>query len=352
MAWSEICAMPVKDLALPDAWLFLWIPRAHAFALHVIEIEAVAVETGELVKARVAMPLAYAVSKAWGFDDYSTAFVWTKTDEDHPDEGGGAILVRDQDELLLMFKRGNGLPKPEKKFGSNHRERSRPLGHSTKPQFYRDMIASMAGEGVPCLELFARFDPDRPAPLGWDLWGNQSDEKIDGVRNEAADMESAAVSAAPAIGVDTAQISAGAANEKCLFESVFLEPFETTPGSTERDPLDIPEFLLRKRPQLDLGLVVSPKVDVVDNHVQTRLPVNAMELEEAVGLRAIHAGDHPGDIARHLVGMGWAGCTTKALFLTDEGRAALAAFVDMPASQSAKQPAFDGLSSCETEILT
>src|SRR5262249_36591750 len=146
----------------------------HLLAWHEAEVEATSVETGEVVKVRCPMPLASAVALAWGFESYSTAFVWTKTDEDHPDEGGGAILVRDQDELLLMFKRGNGLPKPEKKFGSNHRERSRPLRHSTKPQHYRTMIAAMAGDGVPCLELFARFDPDRPAPAGWDLWGNES----------------------------------------------------------------------------------------------------------------------------------------------------------------------------------
>lgn len=176
MTWSEICALPVKDIVLPDAWLFLWIPRAHAFALHEIETDVVSVETGEVIRAKVKMPLAWAVAQSWGFDAYSTAFVWTKTDEDHPDEAGGAVLVRDQDELLLMFKRGRGQPKPDngEKFGSNHRERSRPLGHSTKPQHYRRMIATMAGRGVPVLEMFARFDPENPAPAGWDLWGNQA----------------------------------------------------------------------------------------------------------------------------------------------------------------------------------
>ncbi|WLB43040.1 hypothetical protein QIH93_21060 [Bradyrhizobium ottawaense] len=174
MAWREICALPVAERVLPDAWLFLWIPRAHAFALHEVETEVEVVETGEIVRAKVMMPLGWAVAQAWGFDAYSTAFVWTKTDEEHPDVGGGAILVRDQDELLLLFKRGNGLPKPEKKFGSNHRERSRPLGHSTKPQHYRRMIAEMAGANVPALEMFARFDPENPAPAGWDLWGNQA----------------------------------------------------------------------------------------------------------------------------------------------------------------------------------
>ena len=181
MTWSEICAMPVADLALPDAWLFLWIPRAHAFALHKVQVPFPAGvlygPDGEPVTGiEIEMPLAWAVAKAWGFDSYSTAFVWTKTDEDHPDEAGGAVLVRDQDELLLMFKRGNGLPKPDngEKFGSNHRERSKPLGHSAKPQHYRRMIATMAGRGVQVLEMFARFDPDNPPPVGWDLWGNQA----------------------------------------------------------------------------------------------------------------------------------------------------------------------------------
>jgi hypothetical protein len=121
MSWAEICSLQVKHRVLPDAWLFLWIPRAHAFALHAVETEAVAVETGEVVRVKVDMPLAYAVAKSWGFEAYSTAFVWTKTDEDHPDEAGGAVLVRDQDELLLLFKRGRGLPKPAggEKFGSN-----------------------------------------------------------------------------------------------------------------------------------------------------------------------------------------------------------------------------------------
>jgi N6-adenosine-specific RNA methylase IME4 len=180
MTWSDICALPVRDLLLPDAWLFLWIPRAHLLALHEIETEVV-LSTGECVPAKVEMPLAWAVAKSFGVDAYSTCFVWTKNDEDHPDEAGGSILVRDQDELLLMFKRGRGLPKPAsgEKFGSNHRERSRLLGHSTKPQHYRRMIASMAGAGVPVLEMFARFDADNPLPPGWEAWGNQAEAPIE-----------------------------------------------------------------------------------------------------------------------------------------------------------------------------
>ena len=392
MAWADICAMGVKDLVLPDAWLFLWIPRAHAFAWHEAEFEATNVQTGEVAKVRGPMPLASAVALSWGFGDYSTAFVWTKTDEQHPDEGGGAIIVRDQDELLLMFKRGNGLPKPDKKFGSNHRERSRPLGHSTKPQFYRDMIATMAGDGIPCLELFARFDPDRPAPAAWDLWGNQAaasdsssaeapaqsvalsqapdpveiviekadtlDGKIaqtvvvDGVEFvrivddvDGADVEqnselvdlamvddeavenfpSQGCSAASTLSAVSAIVEMPSEYEALKALSDFCHPrrdeicdavgdhyaelgFCCVQGGTgkwilrdagrarlaeleaerpkaeplpiaERDPLDLPDFLLRKRPQLELGLVVPPKVDVIDDHVQTRLPVDALELD-------------------------------------------------------------------------
>jgi N6-adenosine-specific RNA methylase IME4 len=179
MTWDEICAMPVKQRLLPDAWLFLWVPRAHMFALHLVTVEAMDVRTGEMIEVKVEMPLAWAVAKAWGFEAFSTAFVWTKTDDDHPLDQGGGVLVYDQDEVLLMFKRGRGLPKPatNEKYKSNHRSRKRE--HSRKPEYYREMICSMTG-GVPVLELFARvgeqFDP---LPPDWLAWGNQAAPDLD-----------------------------------------------------------------------------------------------------------------------------------------------------------------------------
>ncbi|MBN8972940.1 MAG: hypothetical protein J0H51_13095 [Rhizobiales bacterium] len=188
MSWSDICALPIKDAVLPDAWLFLWIPRAHLFALHAIEVEA-QTRDGEIIPVLVDMPLAYAVAKSWGFEAYSTAFIWTKTDEEHPADQGGGVIVFDQDEVLLLFKRGRGLPKPatDEKFGSNHRERSKPLGHSRKPEHYRNMIATMSG-GVPVLELFARVDAEHPLPEGWEAFGNQAGG--DGVSTASTDSES------------------------------------------------------------------------------------------------------------------------------------------------------------------
>ncbi|SDC38569.1 MT-A70 [Bradyrhizobium brasilense] len=183
MTWDQIIAWArsMRDRLLDDAWGFMWVPRAHAFALHSTPYE-VTIGDGTVHEVAIKTPLAWAVASAMGFDAFSTCFVWTKTDEEQPDDVGTGILVRDQDELLLMFKKGRGLPKPRSTeiFGSNHRERSKPLGHSRKPQHYREMIAKITG-GVAVLECFARHDGRYPLPANWDSWGNEaSDRSLDG----------------------------------------------------------------------------------------------------------------------------------------------------------------------------
>jgi hypothetical protein len=182
MSWPEILDYLRQVAAprlLPDAWAFMWIPRAHLLAPVAADLEVMVKATGEMVQARLDLPLAYACQLALGADAYSTCFVWTKTDEEFPDDSGSGLIAWDQDELLLLFKRGQGLPKPSgaEKFGSNHRER--PREHSRKPDFYRHMIATMVGcdaEGapLPVLELFARVDAEHPLPPGWLAAGNQA----------------------------------------------------------------------------------------------------------------------------------------------------------------------------------
>lgn len=181
MTWPQILdyLRQAAPRLLPDAWAFMWIPRPHLLALVEIEREVMIKATGELTPALLDLPLAYACQLALRMDSYSTCFVWTKTDADHPDVSGSGLIAFDQDELLLLFKRGQGLPKPagSEKFGSNHRER--PREHSRKPDHYRHMIATMLGcdaEGrpLPVLELFARVDAEHPLPLGWLAAGNQA----------------------------------------------------------------------------------------------------------------------------------------------------------------------------------
>ncbi|UGA46704.1 hypothetical protein HU230_0011950 [Bradyrhizobium quebecense] len=420
MPWSEICDLPVKDMVLPDAWLFLWIPRAHLLAWHEAEIEATDLRTGEVIKVRAQMPLASAVALSWGFDSYSTAFVWTKNDDEHPTEAGGAVLVRDQDELLLLFKRGKGLPKPGsgEKFGSNHRERSRPLGHSRKPEHYRRMIAAMSG-GVPALELFARVDAEHPLPPGWDAWGNQaataaldgtaarvaafcadgpvwvtrdeviaadraafeqfnsqaiagessapdgasagiepprdrtadgrsSDEAATGSHSAAASQLADAGAHAgdrPALSADVASVPIGKVVSSVAVAGCAdtAEPPANRPGRDILDDgLDIPEFLRRtpkpapdlvvSQTEMDLARIDRAPAEVVDDRLQTRLPLTEDELDMQAALLAIDAGEQiDGDMVRHLVGAGFAHCTSTGVMVTGAGRDFLAQLVATPA---------------------
>jgi N6-adenosine-specific RNA methylase IME4 len=206
----------------------MWIPRAHLLASIAVETEVMVSSTGEITLATVDMPLAWACAQALRMDEYSTCYVWTKTDEEHPDASGSGLLVWDQDELLLQFKRGRGLPKPDSaaKFGSNHRER--PREHSRKPDFYRHMIAAMVGADrngrpLPVLELFARVDDEHPLPPHWQAWGNQVQEIADGGELPAAEPPAPRTS---------------------------RPGFDLPPGA---HPLDIPPFLRRAPARAEAG---------------------------------------------------------------------------------------------------
>lgn len=237
MPWDNIIRMPVARRALPDAWLFLWIPRAHVLALHPTEIDT------PLGRCKVPYPLASAVAQSWGFDAYSTAFIWTKTDEELPDDHGLGLIAWDQDELLLLFKRGRGLPKPETtfKYGSNHRER--PARHSAKPAFYRDMINDMTrrrtGEVLPVLELFAREDDDHVLPPNFYTWGNQSKNTAEIECDEAFDSATGEIESAAPHSDDHTNASVNA-------ERV---PESKTESIPENDGLDIPTFLRLQKPE-------------------------------------------------------------------------------------------------------
>lgn len=254
MSWDDICAMPIADMVLPDAWLFLWIPRAHMFALHAVDTE-VTTPDGEVVIVKVETPLAWAVAKSWGFEAYSTAFVWTKTDEAHPNDQGGGVLVFDQDEILLMFKRGRGLPKPAtgEKFKSNHRERSRE--HSRKPDHYRDMIATMAG-GVPVLELFARVDAEHPLPPDWEGWGNQ-----------------AGAATADEIQSSDGGVESGHTGEQVLPSGILENPNPAAETTTELSPA-------AGEPMVGAGVAPSPSDDLLEHATADEPPASVAEGED------------------------------------------------------------------------
>lgn len=135
MALSEICALPVEDMATPDAILFLWATSP---------------------KLEEAM----SVLNSWGFT-YRTCAIW---DKQHI---GMGYYFRQQHELLLVATRGSmPVPAPSNRPASVVSEKKG--GHSAKPAAFAEMIERMYPE-LPKLEMFCRAPRD-----GWRVWGNQA----------------------------------------------------------------------------------------------------------------------------------------------------------------------------------
>jgi N6-adenosine-specific RNA methylase IME4 len=131
---EEICALPVSDLATPDAVLFLWTPAP-------ILLEALD------------------IMRAWGFE-YVTHAVWAK------DKIGLGTYLRHQHELLLIGRRGNHIARGPLSSSVIHAPRRE---HSRKPDEAYEIIERMYPE-LPKIELFARGKRE-----GWAAWGNQAD---------------------------------------------------------------------------------------------------------------------------------------------------------------------------------
>ena len=135
MDHAAICALPVADMATPDAILFLW------------------ATSPKLTEA-------IAVVESWGFT-YRTCAVW---DKQHM---GMGYYFRQQHELLLVATRGAmPVPAPTNRPASIYSEKKGV--HSAKPAAFAELIERMYPE-LPRLELFCRSPRD-----GWAVWGNQA----------------------------------------------------------------------------------------------------------------------------------------------------------------------------------
>jgi N6-adenosine-specific RNA methylase IME4/ParB-like chromosome segregation protein Spo0J len=145
MALEHICRLPVRELATPDAVLFLWctVPHTYCSAPKVLD--------------------------AWGFE-FRSEMVWDKVII------GTGYWTRGQHEKLLICTRG----KIDSPHGSNcppslYREK-RGL-HSAKHAFFYDVIEKMFPEFCTrppapplMIELFANVKPE-DAREGWAVWG-------------------------------------------------------------------------------------------------------------------------------------------------------------------------------------
>jgi N6-adenosine-specific RNA methylase IME4 len=141
MSLDAIKALPVADLAEPDAHLYLW-------------------TTNRFLED------AWDVARAWGFKP-STLLTWCKAPM-----GiglGGAFTITN--EYVLFARRGS--LKPLQRMDSTWWQFKRPYNdngapaHSRKPDGFLDVVEMVSP--APRLELFARRQR-----LGWDTWGNEA----------------------------------------------------------------------------------------------------------------------------------------------------------------------------------
>lgn len=133
MTVKEVAQMPIKDIALENSVLFLWV-------------------TSPILEE------SFEVINSWGFK-YKSSFVWDKIKHNM----GHYNSVRH--ELLLICVRGSCQPDVAKLFDSVVSiERT---GHSEKPEFFREIIDTIYPNGKR-IELFARKQTN-----GWDGFGNE-----------------------------------------------------------------------------------------------------------------------------------------------------------------------------------
>lgn len=136
MTVQEIAALPVAECAADNCDLYLWTTQKY-------------------------LPDAFSVMQAWGFR-YCQALTWCK----RPRGLGQGGLFCPTSEFLLLGRKGR-MPQGKRRVDSTWWQVKRQHNsHSTKPEFFQDVIESVSDE--PRIELFAR----RTRP-GWDVWGNE-----------------------------------------------------------------------------------------------------------------------------------------------------------------------------------
>jgi len=142
MTLGEIMALPVEELAMPTAHLYLWCPNA-------------------------LLPDGLAVMAAWGFG-YKSNIVWHKVRKDGGSDGRGVgFYFRNVTELLLFGVRGRNA----RTLAPGRRQvnllATRKREHSRKPDEQYALIEACSP--APFLELFARG-----TRKGWTTWGDQA----------------------------------------------------------------------------------------------------------------------------------------------------------------------------------
>ncbi len=144
MNLDDILALPVREIAVEPAHLYLWVPNA-------------------------LLPEGLRVLEAWGFQ-YKSNIVWHKVRKDGgPDGRGVGFYFRNTTEIVLFGVKGKNARTLAPGRSQVNIMRTMKREHSRKPDEMYDLVESCSAG--PFLELFARGT--RP---GWTAWGNQAEE--------------------------------------------------------------------------------------------------------------------------------------------------------------------------------
>lgn len=152
MPFADLAALPVAEIAEPNAMLAMWIVGSH-------------------------LDEALELGRAWGFKLTTDAFYWTKQklvdaaqiglftgDIAEPKISMG-YYTRKQVEPVWLFKRGKGLP--VKSHAVRQLIVAPPREHSRKPPEAAERLEELFGD-VTRLEMFSRTPR-----AGWSAWGNE-----------------------------------------------------------------------------------------------------------------------------------------------------------------------------------
>lgn len=143
MSTEEICGLPVEDVAMNTAHLYMWAPNA-------------------------LLPEALQVMQAWGFT-YKTNIIWHKVRKDGGSDGRGVgFYFRNVTEIILFGVRGKNARTLDAGRRQVNMIETRKREHSRKPDEQYDLIEACSPG--PYLEMFARGERKK-----WAVWGNQAD---------------------------------------------------------------------------------------------------------------------------------------------------------------------------------
>jgi N6-adenosine-specific RNA methylase IME4 len=145
MTITEICALPVADVAADRSHLYLWVPNA-------------------------LLPSGLQVLESWGYR-YVSNLVWAKRRKDGgPDGRGVGFYFRNTTELILFGVRGSMRTLQPGRSQVNIIE-TRKREHSRKPdEQYKIIEACSPG---PYFEMFARYPQE-----GWTCWGDEASFEV------------------------------------------------------------------------------------------------------------------------------------------------------------------------------